>query len=55
MSEPPLHNIIFTVINNKWQASWIEGECVSHRDLKWYEWPYLRYLQTRDFLSAIVK
>jgi len=45
MSEPPLHNIIFAVINNKWQATWVEGQAIVHRDLKWYEWIYLFYLR----------
>lgn len=51
MSEPPLHNITFAIINNKWQATWSEGEAIAMRDLKWYEWPYLKYLRARDYFK----
>ena len=27
-----LHNIIFAKINSKWQATWVDGDCIGHRD-----------------------
>ena len=46
-----LHNLTFARINDKWQVSWVEGQEIGHRDLRWYEWWYLRYLRIRDFIT----
>jgi hypothetical protein len=44
-------NIIFAKINGKWQATWIDGGCVGHRDLRWYEKIHLKCLQIRSFIT----
>jgi len=47
-----IHNIIFAKINGKWQATFIVGQSISHRNLYWHEKIYLRYLKIRDFITS---
>jgi len=47
-----LHNIIFAKINGKWQATWDAGDCIGHRDMRWYEHIYLKFLHIRDFITS---
>jgi hypothetical protein len=43
---------MFAKINGKWQVGFVVGQEVGHRDLRWYEWIYLRYIRIRDFITS---
>lgn len=44
--------IIYAKVNDEWKASWIDGDAIDYRNLYWYEWPFLRFYQVRNFITS---
>jgi hypothetical protein len=47
-----LHNIIFAKVNDRWKATWVDGDCIGSRNIRWYEWPYFWFITIRNLFHG---